>query len=630
MIKPYAILLFFLVLNYQSVQSQERCTDADGRELLFDWLIEKTLENESFSDIKNRRLELDFENDAEVYRQEFRDADTDQKLARVLLKLNNLRRDRHLRFDNYKSSCGITGSLTYDDSQTFAPVRFAPDFSLDKYSYFVSDHRLPTSSVINFVSIGDKLIKVNGIPIRDYIDLLDPYLRYSSENHMRWLAARYLRVKNELFGDELYRSSDKVNYTLRKSHGGEYTIRLSYGFGSNWKNHEDPGLDERDIGYRGYVPHCKFVNYANILDRPHCRLWEHNTENRIIINWMGFNIDDAATDLEEDIAALVSEAEKRNMLDWDVILWAPFCSGGSNSPKVVQILTNRYFKTTFGNIRLSDLTKSYNFSGTKIDNWVEEEAKSNADYTSNQPFKLRHAGIGENGVIPPADKSFTGNMVAVFSSLSGSNYDQFASIIIDNNLMLTLGQPTGGYSNTFEVPGRCRDDLIITCPETGEELVIWQWSVGHTIRPNGEVLEGNPAEPHFIYDLTAENHQTYWDDLLSKAETFLDSKHSTRIRFADQSDTDSDNLYLGIDKDDKDNAVTNTGNKLIVDNDHVFRSNSSSSTRVFTSLKEAQYFANSNSRIEIDSGTYNETKDGKLVLRKRMKLKVKKGPIVIK
>ena len=33
-------------------------------------------------------------------------------------------------------------------------------------------------------------------------------------------------------------------------------------------------------------------------------------------------------------------------------------------------------------------------------------------------------------------------------------------------------------------------------------MVQFQWSIGHTIRPNGEVLAGNPAQPDIYIPLT--------------------------------------------------------------------------------------------------------------------------------
>ena len=43
------------------------------------------------------------------------------------------------------------------------------------------------------------------------------------------------------------------------------------------------------------------------------------------------------------------------------------------------------------------------------------------------------------------------------------------------------------------------------------------WSIGHTIRPNGEILEGNPAQVDDYIPLTRDNYLSYYEILLTKA-----------------------------------------------------------------------------------------------------------------
>ena len=77
--------------------------------------------------------------------------------------------------------------------------------------------------------------------------------------------------------------------------------------------------------------------------------------------------------------------------------------------------------------------------------------------------------------------------------------------------------PTGGYSNTWEGTETLR------LPETGRPLARFMWSIGHTIRPNGEVLEGNPAQPDHYIPLTRDNFQVYHQMLFDTALATLDS-----------------------------------------------------------------------------------------------------------
>ena len=81
----------------------------------------------------------------------------------------------------------------------------------------------------------------------------------------------------------------------------------------------------------------------------------------------------------------------------------------------------------------------------------------------------------------------------------------------DNDLAFTIGMPTGGYSNTWEA------EETIGFPGSARPLVQFMWNVGHTLRPNGEILEGNAVQPEVYVPLTRENFRTYHRDLLAAA-----------------------------------------------------------------------------------------------------------------
>jgi hypothetical protein len=84
------------------------------------------------------------------------------------------------------------------------------------------------------------------------------------------------------------------------------------------------------------------------------------------------------------------------------------------------------------------------------------------------------------------------------------------SIIVDNDLGPVVGMPPGGYSNTWEW------EEILTLPGTDRPLVGFMYSIGHSIRPNGEILEGNPAAVDEWIPLTAENVESYYPLLLER------------------------------------------------------------------------------------------------------------------
>ena len=89
-------------------------------------------------------------------------------------------------------------------------------------------------------------------------------------------------------------------------------------------------------------------------------------------------------------------------------------------------------------------------------------------------------------------------------------------MFVDNDLAVFAGVPTGGFSNTYE------EDEVLYLPDTRRPLVEFQWSIGHTIRPNGDVLEGNPAQPDIYVPVTRQNYGEYHRMLLDEAMAALD------------------------------------------------------------------------------------------------------------
>jgi hypothetical protein len=151
--------------------------------------------------------------------------------------------------------------------------------------------------------------------------------------------------------------------------------------------------------------------------------------------------------------------------------------------------------------------------------WLREDVREaiiNGDeYSNNVPFKLAHLPKDSDGIINPAEKHFSGKAVCFFGPHGGSHLDQFSSIVIDNDLAYTIGMPTGGYSNTWE----WSEDLKF--PLSGDPVVEFMWNIGHTIRPNGEILEGNPAKVDKYIPEGRDNYLDYYDLLLREAFNYF-------------------------------------------------------------------------------------------------------------
>ncbi|MBV6645045.1 MAG: hypothetical protein KI790_06335 [Cyclobacteriaceae bacterium] len=485
--KSFLVLVSIVLFCRVPVTAQ--CLSPDEREKLFERIVQNTVSREAWSPYKLDQTQ--YISKAEKLRTAFRDADTDQKLARALLKLSNLRNDRHLTISQ------VIGGLNYKDDKVQSLLKFTPDFSENTHSFFVSDKDV-SSTLTRSVTLGDELIAVNGIEIEKYLKMLKPNLSFSTNNGLRWQASKALGKRYDLFDPPLY-DGNTVTYTLRSASGKVYDQRLPYsGKPKRWTNIGKP----------------TFPKFDQVLQQKNFDLYATNCPEKVLlINWLDLN----NKYLDEDLNALLSFANREGYLNSKIIFFAPFSGGGSGAPKVVQVLSDRPFKTTFGNLKISDASLDFaKTRSTKIKTWIDDANKANRDYTSNEPFKLRYFGRGSDGIMQPSPLYFTGQKVGVFSSKGGSNLDQLMAMIVDNDIMPTIGYPTGGFSNTWEY----YEDL--SCPKDHSMLLRYGWSIGHTIRPNGEVLEGNPAQPDEVIHLTKENFTTYWDGLVNRALEILE------------------------------------------------------------------------------------------------------------
>ena len=106
-------------------------------------------------------------------------------------------------------------------------------------------------------------------------------------------------------------------------------------------------------------------------------------------------------------------------------------------------------------------------------------------------------------------------MVCLTGPDGGSRLDQFVTMAVDNELCHAIGTPTGGFSNAWDWTEAVR------YPTTGHPVIGFEWSIGQTLRPNGEVLEGNPATVHEHVPLTRDNHAGYSELLVDRALSHL-------------------------------------------------------------------------------------------------------------
>ncbi|MEE4213474.1 MAG: hypothetical protein V2I34_00310 [Bacteroidales bacterium] len=523
-IKSITVWIFFLSLLLGSCSNRQSNTSTpEDREQLFEYIIEKTKTREAFSPIKNKIMAFDPLEEMMAYREEMIKADTDEDLFNVLMKISNARRDRHL------SVSTIDGGLLIDDSTDLAaPVIFRVDYTGENdYFLFVGDYAKNISDYTGeyIPAIGDKLIGVNGKSFPAFFDEIRPYTRYSTIKGLWKSVAEEMTLKNHQH--PLSMDNDEIVLELEKSGGETYTVTLPY-------------LDPESIDWLDtYKSHGenRYSGFERLLDRETFDIYiSPENKNVLLIDWYGFR-----ENLVEDMNFLMDYAAENNMLDYDIIWDGTRSRGGSLGAYAVQRLFPKEFKTTFGNVKISDVIpifierreKAYEQrrdvldggvtelldDGTWLIEWlrtdVTEAIERGDDYSNNVPFKLAHLPKDSDGIIYPAEKHFTGNAVCLFGPHGGSHLDQFASIVIDNKLAYTVGMSTGGYSNTWEWD----EDLVF--PISGKPVVNFMWDIGHTIRPNGEVLEGNPAQVDKYIPQGRDNYLNYYDLLLDEALSYL-------------------------------------------------------------------------------------------------------------
>ena len=473
---------------------------------LFDEIISKTEQREAFSDVKERNLGYSAIGDMKALRAEFVASTTETKLYHSLVKLSNARRDTHLRVET------VDGGLPAPDrSCASAPIHVLPDYTdINNPTFFVAGLTQGRTSP----GVGDVIVSVNGRSIAGYVEEITPWIPHSSLHGLYWRMAFGLPKQIPTTTPRLY--SEALNLRLENSSGQRYEVSLPYSYGCYSMNsrHSTAGFDQV----------MRRENFNVLVDR---------NRQLVLLQWLDFDLDP----LIEDIPALMEYAEREQILDYDMIMDVSWSSGGSGGAYAIQRLVHEPFRVTFGNVRLSDLgiervqryvdrepdTSEPDIFGLNLSrSWLYEWASTDAteairrgsEYTPPVPFKLAHLPKDSDGMLQPAPAHFSGEVAIINARVwGGSHLDQFMAMFVDNDLATFIGMPTGGFSNTWE------GEEVLRLPETGRPLVNFQWSIGHTIRPNGEVLEGNPAEPDIYIPLTRENflghHQMLFDTALA-------------------------------------------------------------------------------------------------------------------
>lgn len=508
----------------------------EDRDALFDFLMESTMERDAFASLQNHPYHqghpkgIDVPAKMKKYRDELIAADTDEKMWYALHKISNARKDRHLRVRTVAGGLEVPESLGV---RVDAPIAFAADFSdLDSRFFFVSD--LPTN-IAELVdgpepALGDRLVAVNDRTIEAYVEAIRPYHRYSTENHFWWrLADAITRTRDFVPHSEFYCESLKwLDLALQRPDGTRYEIRLPY-------------MDRREIRWAGHGER-RYPGFSRIDEMSEYETYDlHLPDDRhrpvVLLQWDGFR-----GDLPDAMDDLVAYAQEHGLIDHHVIVDATRSGGGSNGAYALARLQSRPFRTTFGNLMVSDVMErwvedrlerwrtnpprpSRGQDATLVHEWLKEDVrpaiKQGKRYTNDVPFK----GVlpkWADGIVDPAPDHFTGGLTVWLSPWSGSHLDQFAAQVVDNDLGHVMGMAAGGFSNKWWT----RETLCF--PTTGKPIVTYEWSMGHSLRPNGEILQYNPAEPNEYIPQTRDNYFDYHPQLLKRTFERLETETARR------------------------------------------------------------------------------------------------------
>ncbi len=499
------------------------------REALFDSILVWTARREAFSQLKHEALGYEPLEEMEKVRGAVVGADTEDDLFYALSSLSNARRDRHL-------SVGlVSGGLrpAFSDGleawdgpdppgPRVAPVRIQADFGDGPGGYFVAD-RARSALAEAGIAVGARIASINGTPMADFEEAARPYIRHSTVAGFRWKLAEALPLRTALFPAGLL--GDSLVLGVADEDGIEARVSLPYLHSDSleWEGASEPR-------YPGFALRWSTPTFDLYLPEDGWRL--------VLLQWHRFE----SSSLVEDVDRLVAQGEAEGFLDHALIFDATRSGGGSLGAYAVQRLQGKPFKTTFGTLRVSDVIQPFmdqkeaEFQerrvfdsggpetmddGTWLMDWIRTdlaEALTRGDsVTVPVPFKLAHASKDSDGILQPAPVHFRGPLVVFSGPYGGSHLDQFMSIVADNELGYIIGMPAGGYSNTWEW------EEVLTFPGTDQPVTGFMWSIGHTIRPNGEVLEGNPAQVDEWLPLTAENGARYYELLFEAALRYLAS-----------------------------------------------------------------------------------------------------------
>ena len=551
----------------------------EDRAALFDYILKATMERTAFSPTKPRDIASDEHiTEAEyvrgamlAHREEFLAADTDAKLYYALVKLTCARWDGHLNRIRLVPG-GIQPFAAPTQEGYTAPLKFKPDYSNKAAMFlFVSDFardlvHIAGPTARRTPELGDKLVGVNGQPAEVYLQRLGQFVGKSSHRAYWWDLAYRASRRSRHIAPSLF-NGNRVTFELETRKKVRYTLTLPYlkeesidwaGYDDEYTSGELADLILQDPNFihkthQVALSLARYRGFQHVFSRPAFDLYVSTSQKVFLLQGHSFFPKTIVADLDH----LMTFARTNARLDYAVIYDLTRGGGGDFEEYALQRLQSRPFKIMFGNLRISDITTALALqlrdraikavaqtadspppilardismpdSGRNLIDWLDSDVASairaRQAYTNDVQFKSQFLPRTSDGYLYPANEHFTGPMVLLTAPSACSGADQFAAMFIDNELGLSIGMPEGGCSNTWEW------DEILKFPISGKPVALFSWTVGQSIRPNGEVLEGNSAVPQVFVPLTRNNYAKYYDILLGHALRYIEKQRAAKVR----------------------------------------------------------------------------------------------------
>ena len=478
---------------------------ARQRKELFEGLLRDTLAWEAFSPRKNKTLELDFAVQAEELRRAFLKADKELLLYNVLLHFSNLRCNHALR------PRLLDDGLRLDRDHQELPVRFGVgEGSGSDFRLFIRDHDVDIRRKLNTISpritsveAGDVLVDINGSEVPDVLAGMQPFLSYSTTRQLWSEFARCLSLKRHDLGHRMFKKD--VTFGLQKANGKGYRLRVSFidethtiDWAVNWDRHHYSGFERalQTPSFDVYLPSGGVAAEALIVE--------------------GREFTD---DTGEDVDKLRTWAVAQGVLHYNVVFDLSAARGSVVPWTLLQTLVDQPVLVTQATLRLSDVTPSLisrllRSASPALKTWlvdvVRPAQERGVDMVGPVPYGMVLPPDTE-GILDPAEVHFTGGRSALIAASSSPAVNHLAAMWVDNGLGASHGVAPFGCANAWQWRAP------ISLPRSDRPLVDFLWNVGHVIRPNGEVLEGNPPQPTDPVPVTAGNFQSWHSKLVDQA-----------------------------------------------------------------------------------------------------------------